>query len=90
MTARIERRPQSPPQLVLVVADTGAGVAADVLARGRGIGVGLRNVERRLACQYGKAASLSIQSTVEAGTLVEIRLPAERKPAASSELQGVG
>src|SRR5205085_567292 len=40
VTARIERRPQSPPELVLVVADTGAGVAADVLASGRRSGVG--------------------------------------------------
>jgi sensor histidine kinase YesM len=42
---------------------------------GRAAGVGLRNVERRLACQYGDAAALSIHSELGSGTTVEIRLP---------------
>jgi LytS/YehU family sensor histidine kinase len=32
-------------------------------------------VERRLECQYGAAASLSIQTAPGEGTAVEIRLP---------------
>ena len=41
------------------VRDTGAGATATSCARARrATGVGLRNVERRLACQYGAAASL--------------------------------
>ncbi|HEY2905110.1 MAG TPA: histidine kinase [Vicinamibacterales bacterium] len=62
-------------ELVLVVHDTGAGATASAMQSGRAVGVGLRNVERRLACQYGEAASLSIQSEPGKGTTVEIRLP---------------
>jgi two-component system LytT family sensor kinase len=63
--------------LVLVVHDTGVGASELALDEGRGAGVGLNNVERRLACQYGSAASLSIDSAPDAGTTVEIRMPAE-------------
>ena len=37
--------------------------------------MGLRNVERRLACQFGATASLIIRSSPGDGTMVEIRLP---------------
>ncbi|MCU1383163.1 MAG: putative Histidine kinase [Acidobacteria bacterium] len=63
--------------LVLVVHDTGPGVTSGELSRGRAVGVGLANVERRLACHYGAAASLSITSSPVDGTSVEIRLPAD-------------
>jgi sensor histidine kinase YesM len=63
------------PQLAITVSDTGAGASSEAFRRGRELGVGLRNVERRLDCQYGKAASVSIQSAVGGGTSVEIRLP---------------
>ena len=63
--------------LVLIVRDTGAGVSAEQLREGRAVGVGLANVERRLTCQYGVAAALSITSEPGAGTTVEIRLPAD-------------
>jgi two-component system, LytTR family, sensor kinase len=62
-------------QLAIVVRDTGAGVSEAALARGREFGVGLRNVERRLAVQYGAAASLTIHSVADTGTSVEIRVP---------------
>jgi signal transduction histidine kinase len=90
VSARVERSVGEPPQLSLVVRDTGAGATPDALERGRASGVGLRNVERRLACQYGTAASLSIRTTPGAGTTVEIRLPVEWKAAVAPELQGVG
>jgi sensor histidine kinase YesM len=41
----------------------------------------LSNVERRLECQYGGAAALSIESTPGAGTTVQIRMPAEYRAA---------
>jgi two-component system LytT family sensor kinase len=63
--------------LVLVVRDTGVGVGPVELHAGRATGVGLRNVERRLAGQYGLAASLSIESEPGVGTTVTIRIPAE-------------
>lgn len=67
-------------QLLLRVADTGDGVGADALARGRQHGVGLNNVERRLACCYGTAATLSIVSTPGRGTIAELRMPVDPPP----------
>jgi two-component system LytT family sensor kinase len=63
--------------LILEVHDTGAGVDMMELRAGRAHGVGLSNVERRLACQYGDAASLSIESVPSGGTTVQIQMPAE-------------
>jgi LytS/YehU family sensor histidine kinase len=65
----------APEQLLLVVDDTGAGASATALRQGTEAGIGLRNVRRRLECQYGAAASMSIESVPGAGTTVEIRLP---------------
>jgi sensor histidine kinase YesM len=62
---------------VLNVRDTGAGSSVDALTRGRDVGLGLRNIERRLDFQYGAAASFSILSTPDVGTVVEVCLPVE-------------
>jgi sensor histidine kinase YesM len=66
---------------VVVIHDTGAGVSESQMRAGREGGVGLNNVERRLACQYGDAASVSIDSAPGAGTTVHIRMPAEYRAA---------
>jgi two-component system, LytTR family, sensor kinase len=68
--------------LILCVRDSGAGASAEHLKRGRDRGLGLSNVERRLACHYGDAATLSIASAPGAGTVVEIHMPAEFRGAA--------
>ena len=81
--ARVERTDGDQRQLALTVEDTGAGSSSQTLERGRAAGVGLRNVERRLECQYGAAGSLSIQSAPDAGTVVEIRIPIAVKSAAA-------
>jgi LytS/YehU family sensor histidine kinase len=78
VAARIEREGSPDPQLVLTVTDTGAGVDVDDLRRGRLLGVGLQNLERRLSCQYGDAAALKLTSEPSVGTTVEIRLPARK------------
>ena len=78
VTARLESAGNQ-RTLVLLVHDTGVGVGPLELRAGREAGVGLSNVERRLACQYGDAASLSIESGPGAGTTVQIRMPAEHK-----------
>jgi signal transduction histidine kinase len=65
--------------LLLEVHDTGIGVGTTELRAGRAKGVGLSNVERRLACQYGDAASLSIESAPGGGTTVRIVMPAESR-----------
>ena len=77
--ARIEPALSETATLAIVVRDTGAGASSDELRRGRETGVGLNNVARRLACQYGSAGSVSDTSIPGAGTTVEIRLPVEDK-----------
>jgi signal transduction histidine kinase len=64
-------------QLALVVHDTGAGTTEAALQQGRNAGVGLRNIERRLACQYGGSAWMSIRTAQGEGTTVEIRFPVD-------------
>jgi two-component system, LytTR family, sensor kinase len=63
--------------LVLTVHDTGVGASEQELRAGRDRGVGLRNIERRLAVQYGASAGLSIASAMGDGTTVEVRIPVE-------------
>lgn len=81
--ARIERTHNDQRQLALTIEDTGAGASHQTLERGRASGVGLRNVQRRLECQYGPAGTLSIQTAPDAGTVVEIRVPLAVKTAAT-------
>jgi LytS/YehU family sensor histidine kinase len=75
VSASVGERAGDSYELSVVVEDTGAGATESALARGRERGVGLRNIERRLACQYGTRASLAIHSLPGRGTTVEIRLP---------------
>jgi sensor histidine kinase YesM len=75
--------------LSLIVEDTGAGTTDEALQRGRSTGVGLRNVERRLECQYGHAASLSIRTVPGEGTHVEIRMPVDLKVSADRDAHRV-
>ena len=62
-------------RLCISIRDTGVGVSDTALAMGRTRGVGLANVERRLECFYGQAASLNLTSAVGGGTVAEIRMP---------------
>jgi len=73
--ARVDAEDSKARYLSLIVEDTGLGATAGDLLLGKEAGVGLRNIERRLAVQYGAAASLSIHSTPGAGTTVTVRLP---------------
>jgi signal transduction histidine kinase len=75
--ARVDAGAGGTPRLSLLVRDTGAGATEGDVTRGRACGVGLRNVERRLACHYGDQAALAVRSAPGAGTTVEIHLPAE-------------
>jgi two-component system LytT family sensor kinase len=79
--ATIEGSGDHTRSLLLVVQDTGAGATEEALRRGREAGVGLRNVERRLAGQYGAEASLTVHSLAGQGTTVEIRIPPDSKAA---------
>jgi signal transduction histidine kinase len=75
-------------ELVLRVRDSGVGATPIELAHGRAAGVGLQNIERRLACQYGSGASLIVDSAPGIGTTVSIRLPvsAETRAGSASEV----
>jgi signal transduction histidine kinase len=88
VTARLEQSPTSGPMLAVIVQDSGAGATERELERGRRDGVGLRNIERRLAVQYGDRAALTIRSEPGAGTTVEIRLPVELRTAADKVTAG--
>ncbi len=88
LRAEIDSTDADAPRLRVVVHDTGIGATPEALARGRDAGVGLRNVERRLACQYGRAAALAFRTAPEGGTTVEVTLPvheAARVAASASE-----
>jgi two-component system LytT family sensor kinase len=62
-------------QLQLRVSDTGQGTSEQALAHGRRQGVGLVNVEQRLARHFGAAATFSLRSAPGVGTTVEMSLP---------------
>jgi two-component system LytT family sensor kinase len=79
--ARLRATGTSTNDLVLTVIDTGAGTTAETIALGRAMGVGLRNVERRLECQYGRDASVSVRTAPGEGTVVELHMPVRSRAA---------
>jgi signal transduction histidine kinase len=83
--AGLTTSPSGATVLTITVRDTGAGATGAELRHGRAGGVGLSNVERRLACHYGADAVLTLQSEAGVGTTVEIRMPAERRGAAPAD-----
>jgi two-component system LytT family sensor kinase len=60
--------------LLLSVADSGAFVPERELARRRGTGIGLSNLERRLERYYGADATIEMRSSAERGTEVCVRI----------------
>ncbi|HKX33567.1 MAG TPA: histidine kinase [Blastocatellia bacterium] len=94
VTGRLESGPENLPApasgssvLCLSIRDTGVGVSELALTEGRRRGVGLANVERRLECFYGPAASLNFSSAPGQGTLAEIRVPLSSQNEALLEYQ---
>jgi signal transduction histidine kinase len=73
--------------LCISIKDTGIGVSEIKLKQNRKRGVGLANVERRLACFYGEDASFNLTSIPGGGTSVEIRLPLATQVEIGSESQ---
>ena len=83
VTARVEAGGAGEERVLrLTVRDTGAGASDAALRAGRARGVGLENLERRLARYYGETAGLRIASAADAGTTAEVWLPASRGAAA--------
>lgn len=75
VSSHLEHTAEGAGELVMTVRDSGAGATQLELAHGRALGVGLQNVERRLAYQYGDAASLTVASSPGYGTTVTVRVP---------------
>jgi two-component system LytT family sensor kinase len=74
--------------LVLTVQDSGPGFSdAQARADRRGPGVGLKNIEERLARAYGDAARLRLSSAAGCGTTAELRLPYRQVPTADREFR---
>lgn len=62
-------------RLHISIADSGAGADPAEFTRRQREGVGVSNVERRLARQYGEAATLIIRTAPGVGTVMELWLP---------------
>jgi two-component system LytT family sensor kinase len=86
--ARLEGGATDAPKLRLTVHDTGVGATNAAFQRGQLQGVGLRNIERRLANQYGAPASLSVRTAPGDGTTVEILLPIAAESLSRSDAVG--
>jgi two-component system LytT family sensor kinase len=85
VSAELQPTDDGKTRLALTVRDTGVGTTLMDLQQRQRDGVGLRNVERRLACQYGEAASMAVLTAPGDGMTVTILLPAEfisREPSA--------
>jgi two-component system LytT family sensor kinase len=80
VSAELQSPDADKARLVLTVRDTGVGTTLRALEKQQREGVGLRNVERRLAYQYGEAASLVVRTAPGDGMTVTIVLPAEFMP----------
>lgn len=70
-------------RLELEVSDDGVGSTPAALARGRARGIGLANVEKRLAAYFGGEGRLAIDSRPGEGTTVTLGLPLLEEGAAS-------
>jgi two-component system LytT family sensor kinase len=73
-TIRVSARHIDGGALELAVSDDGAGLA---VAEPQ-YGVGLSNVQKRLAAWYGRAASLHLTSNADGGTTATVRIPESR------------
>ncbi|HQR22885.1 MAG TPA: histidine kinase [Burkholderiaceae bacterium] len=73
----IRARTDGTSQLVIEVADNGAGFSAS-----GGSGVGLANTRSRLSALYGNDASLSLSMAAPRGVVASVRLPLQLEPTA--------
>lgn len=77
LTARKENK-----EVIITVSDNGVGIPSDRLARVRSAkaeGIGIRNINGRMASIYGSEYQLTIYSEKDRGTQVTLRIPMERR-----------
>ena len=75
--------------LILTVADNGAGMSEDTLEKLRShvygrkefpeFGIALRNVHTRIQLLFGDTYGMSIQSAIDKGTIIEVKIPVIEK-----------
>ena len=73
--ARLDESMGDSPALIITVHDSGPGLQDVESETHRRHGVGLRNVEERLALVYGDAGALLLTSSPGKGTTAELRVP---------------
>jgi two-component system sensor histidine kinase YesM len=74
--------------VIILVSDNGSGMAPSTVEgllkapdkKGKGSGIGLYNVQKRIQLYYGEKYGLSIASEPDEGTCVTIRLPKKEMP----------
>ncbi|MBL8959503.1 MAG: histidine kinase, partial [Gemmatimonadetes bacterium] len=74
--ARIARQADGTAELVILVADTGAGLGAGG-SQTAGTGVGVSNIRQRLVRLFGERASLGLSGAPDQGTTAALRLPVD-------------
>lgn len=75
LCARLDESAGGSPALIITVHDSGPGLQDVESETHRRHGVGLRNVEERLALVYGDAGALLLTSSPGKGTTAELRVP---------------
>lgn len=92
LSARVEGQ-----TLIVALEDDGPGFTAEALEKFRDPAwlespsdqhVGIRNVIRSFALEYGEAASVRLSNAVPSGARVELRLPAERDGGNGNQEEG--
>ncbi len=73
LTAALRSRVSASPRLVITVRNTGAPLVVEHSTSGEG--VGLTNVERRLAGHFGDEAALTLTRSADGWTMATIELP---------------
>lgn len=75
ITVRAGRNSFGEEALLIEVKDTGVGIDRSILPRSVREGVGLSNIDRRLAQIYGPRAAMNIDGSLGQGTVVELIIP---------------
>ena len=83
----VRTAPDAPGDILITVADNGVGMTQEqcrrILQKERSdsSGIGVKNVNDRLKIYFGSRYGLSIQSELDVGTVVTVRIPKVQKEA---------